>query len=65
MTAWKAIGFTGAYTDPYGVRMGTCNLCGFCEGFGCRAFKASPQTTILPILRGRANPAAATATGQP
>ena len=47
---------TGAYTNPYGVRMGPCNLCGFCEGFGCFMYsKASPQTTILPILRGRSN----------
>ncbi|MET0320544.1 MAG: GMC family oxidoreductase [Duganella sp.] len=45
---------TGAFTNPYGVRMGPCNLCGFCEGFGCFMYsKASPQTTILPILRGR------------
>jgi gluconate 2-dehydrogenase alpha chain len=47
---------TGAYTNPYGVRMGPCNLCGFCEGFGCFMYsKASPQTTILPVLRGRSN----------
>lgn len=32
------------------------NLRGFCEGFGCFMYsKASPQTTILPILRGRSN----------
>ena len=43
-----------AYTNPYGVRMGPCNLCGFCERFGCFLYsKASPQTTILPILQGR------------
>lgn len=47
---------TTAYTNPYGVRMGPCNLCGFCEGFGCFLYsKASPQTTILPVLKGRAN----------
>ncbi|WP_371875665.1 GMC family oxidoreductase [Duganella aceris] len=47
---------TSAYTNPYGVRMGPCNLCGFCEGFGCFLYsKASPQTTILPVLKGRAN----------
>src|SRR5471032_2003996 len=23
------------YTNPYGVRMGPCNFCGFCEGYGC------------------------------
>jgi gluconate 2-dehydrogenase alpha chain len=45
-----------AYTNPYGVRMGPCNLCGFCERFGCFLYsKASPQTTILPILIDRPN----------
>ncbi len=45
-----------AYTNPYGVRLGPCNLCGFCERFGCFLYsKASPQTTILPILEGRSN----------
>jgi len=45
-----------AYTNPYGVRMGPCNLCGFCERFGCYLYsKAAPQTTILPILAGRPN----------
>ncbi len=55
MTAWKAIGFTGAYTAPYGVRMGTCNLCGFCEGFGCRAFQgvAANDDTADPARAGQ------------
>jgi gluconate 2-dehydrogenase alpha chain len=45
-----------AYTNPYGVRLGPCNLCGFCERFGCFLYsKASPQTTILPILANRQN----------
>ena len=45
-----------AYTNPYGVRLGPCNLCGFCERFGCFLYsKASPQTTILPVLEKRAN----------
>jgi gluconate 2-dehydrogenase alpha chain len=45
-----------AFTNPYGVRMGPCNLCGFCERFGCFLYsKASPQTTILPILAERSN----------
>jgi len=45
-----------AYTNPYGVRMGPCNLCGFCEGFGCFMYsKAAPQTTIIPVLKGRRN----------
>jgi gluconate 2-dehydrogenase alpha chain len=44
-----------AYTNAYGVRMGPCNLCGFCERFGCFLYsKASPQTTILPLLKDRA-----------
>ncbi|SAK78140.1 GMC family oxidoreductase [Caballeronia ptereochthonis] len=39
------------YTNPYGVRLGPCNFCGFCEQFGCYMYsKASPQTTILPVL---------------
>ena len=45
-----------AYTNCYGVRLGPCNLCGFCERFGCFLYsKASPQTTILPILADRQN----------
>jgi gluconate 2-dehydrogenase alpha chain len=44
------------FTNPYGVRLGPCNLCGFCERFGCFLYsKASPQTTILPILAERSN----------
>ena len=44
------------YTNPYGVRLGPCNLCGFCERFGCFLYsKASPQTAILPILVDRPN----------
>ncbi|HGF4014342.1 GMC family oxidoreductase [Burkholderia cenocepacia] len=44
------------YTNPYGVRLGPCNFCGFCEGYGCYMYsKASPQTTILPVLMRKAN----------
>jgi gluconate 2-dehydrogenase alpha chain len=44
------------YTNPYGVRLGPCNMCGFCERFGCFLYsKAAPQTTILPILVNRPN----------
>src|ERR1700742_4842564 len=40
-----------AYTNPLGLRMGACTYCGFCEWFGCGNYsKASPQTTILPVL---------------
>jgi gluconate 2-dehydrogenase alpha chain len=45
-----------AYTNPYGVRLGPCNLCGFCERFGCFMYsKAAPQTTILPVILSRPN----------
>jgi gluconate 2-dehydrogenase alpha chain len=45
-----------AYTNPYGVRLGPCNMCGFCDRFGCFLYsKAAPQTTILPILANRSN----------
>jgi gluconate 2-dehydrogenase alpha chain len=44
------------YTNPYGVRLGPCNLCGFCEDFGCFMYsKSSPQTTILPALYQKKN----------
>ncbi|HWG06995.1 MAG TPA: GMC family oxidoreductase [Beijerinckiaceae bacterium] len=40
-----------AYTNPLGVNLGPCTYCGFCEWFGCGNYsKASPQTTILPVL---------------
>src|SRR6202522_2166100 len=39
------------FTNGYNVRLGPCNLCGFCERFGCFLYsKGSPQTTILPAL---------------
>ena len=45
-----------AYVNPLGVRMGPCTYCGFCEWFGCGNFsKASPQTTILPVLVRKPN----------
>jgi gluconate 2-dehydrogenase alpha chain len=54
--AVPAANSTAAYTNPYGVRMGPCNLCGYCEGFGCFLYsKAAPQTTIIPVLKGRSN----------
>lgn len=44
------------YTNEYGVRLGPCNLCGFCERFGCFLYsKGSPQTTILPALFRKPN----------
>jgi len=45
-----------AYTNPLGVRLGPCTYCGFCEWFGCGNYsKASPQTTILPVLIRKSN----------
>jgi gluconate 2-dehydrogenase alpha chain len=45
-----------AYTNPLGVQMGPCTYCGFCEWFGCANYsKASPQTTILPVLMRKPN----------
>ena len=36
--------------------MGPCTYCGFCEWFGCGNYsKASPQTTILPVLMRKSN----------
>ncbi|MFI3014191.1 GMC family oxidoreductase [Klebsiella aerogenes] len=40
------------YKNPYGVQLGVCNYCGYCERFGCfNASKASPQSCVLPSLR--------------
>jgi gluconate 2-dehydrogenase alpha chain len=45
-----------AYTNPYGAQLGPCNFCGYCERFGCYMYaKASPQTTILPVLLKKPN----------
>jgi gluconate 2-dehydrogenase alpha chain len=47
---------SGPYTNPYGVRLGPCNFCGYCENYGCYMYaKASPQTTILPVLLKKKN----------
>jgi gluconate 2-dehydrogenase alpha chain len=47
---------SGPYTNPYGVRLGPCNYCGYCENYGCYMYsKASPQTTILPVLMKKKN----------
>ncbi len=44
------------YRNPLGVRLGPCTYCGFCEWFGCANYsKASPQTTILPVLVRKPN----------
>jgi gluconate 2-dehydrogenase alpha chain len=45
-----------AYTNPLGVQLGPCTYCGFCEWFGCANYsKATPQTTILPVLVRKPN----------
>ena len=45
-----------AYTNPYGAQLAPCTFCGYCERFGCNNYsKASPQTTILPVLMKRKN----------
>ncbi len=39
------------YTNPEGLRMGTCMFCGYCERYGCEHYaKSSPQTVLLPVL---------------
>jgi len=44
------------YKNPLGVQMGQCTYCGFCEWFGCGNYsKASPQSTILPVLLKKDN----------
>ncbi len=45
-----------AYVNPLGVRLAPCTYCGFCEWFQCANYsKASPQTTILPVLLRKPN----------
>lgn len=45
-----------AYTNPYGMQLGPCNFCGFCERFGCLNYsKASPQVCINDMLARRDN----------
>ncbi|MFD1910636.1 GMC family oxidoreductase [Halodurantibacterium flavum] len=45
-----------AYVNPYGMQLGPCNFCGFCERYGCLNYsKSSPQTCILDALKRRPN----------
>lgn len=45
-----------AYTNPLGVQLAPCSYCGFCEKYGCGNYsKASPQTTIIPVLMTKPN----------
>ncbi len=40
---------SGAYTNPYGLSLGPCNYCGFCERFGCHTgAKTSPILMTVP-----------------
>jgi gluconate 2-dehydrogenase alpha chain len=44
------------YRNIYDVQMGQCTFCGYCEWFGCGNYsKASPQTTVFPVLLKKAN----------
>lgn len=44
------------YVNPLGCQLAPCTYCGFCEKYGCGNYsKASPQTTILPVLMGKPN----------
>ena len=45
-----------AYVNEYGMQMGPCNFCGFCERYGCYNYsKSSPQTMILDALKRKPN----------
>jgi gluconate 2-dehydrogenase alpha chain len=45
-----------SYTNEYGMQLGPCNFCGFCERFGCINYsKSSPQTCILGALNRKPN----------
>ena len=44
------------YRNSYGVQMGVCTYCGYCEWFGCGNYsKSSPQACVFPVLIGRDN----------
>lgn len=45
-----------AYTNPYGMQLGPCNFCGFCDRFGCLNYsKSSPQTCVLGAVKRMPN----------
>jgi gluconate 2-dehydrogenase alpha chain len=47
---------TQAYVNEYGMQLGPCNYCGFCERYGCANYsKSSPQTCILDALKRMPN----------
>lgn len=40
-----------SHTNEYGMQLGPCNFCGFCERYGCLNYsKGAPQTCILDAL---------------
>ncbi len=47
---------SAVHVNEYGMQLGPCNFCGFCERFGCINYsKASPQTCILDALKRKPN----------
>ncbi|WP_339109808.1 GMC family oxidoreductase [Thioclava sp. GXIMD4216] len=47
---------SAAYVNEYGMQLGPCNYCGFCERFGCLNYsKSSPQTCVLGALKRMPN----------
>ena len=47
---------SGAWVNEYGMQLGPCNFCGFCERFGCINYsKASPQVCVLDALKRNPN----------
>ncbi len=47
---------TQSYVNEYGMQLGPCNYCGFCERYGCANYsKSSPQTCILDALKRMPN----------
>ncbi len=47
---------TRSYTNEYGMQMGPCNYCGFCERFGCFNYsKSSPLTCVIDALKRKPN----------
>ncbi|MDO5757148.1 MAG: GMC family oxidoreductase [Rhodobacterales bacterium] len=45
-----------AYVNEYGMQLGPCTYCGFCEWYGCYNYsKASPQTCVLDALYQQPN----------
>ncbi|KAA6206308.1 MAG: GMC family oxidoreductase [Candidatus Tokpelaia sp.] len=54
--AFPAAIATQSYTNPYGMQMGPCNYCGYCERFGCLNYsKGSPQMCALAAAKRHKN----------